>query len=109
MTAPAIVVGIDGSAAASRAAVWAVDEAISRDIPLRLVAVPEQDADLSEARSAVQAAAAVVRADGRSVRVETEVVTGAPTLVLLVQMELMAQAHTKWLWQKDLLEQKLSG
>ena len=83
MTAPAIVVGIDGSAAASRAAVWAVDEAISRDIPLRLVAVPEQDGDLSEARSAVQAAAAVVHADGRSVRVETEVVTGAPTLVLL--------------------------
>ena len=87
MTAPAIVVGIDGSAAASRAAVWAIDEAISRDIPLRLVAVPEPTPDsgdgAQEARSAVQAAAAVVRADGRSVRVETEVVTGAPTLVLL--------------------------
>lgn len=91
MTAPAIVVGIDGSAAAARAAVWAIDEAISRDIPLRLVAVPERDAgsgsDPSEAsvqaRSAVQAAAAAVRADGRPVRMETEVVTGAPTLVLL--------------------------
>lgn len=87
MTAPAIVVGIDGSAAASRAAVWAIDEAISRDIPLRLVAVPEPTPDsgdgAQEARSAVRAAAAAVRADGRSVRLETEVVTGAPTLVLL--------------------------
>jgi len=86
-TGPAIVVGVDGSPAASRAAMWAIDEAISRDIPLRLVAVPERDADSgsdpSEARSAVQAAAAAVRADGRPVRVQTEVVTGAPTLVLL--------------------------
>lgn len=88
---PAIVVGVDGSAAASRAAVWAIDEAISRDIPLRLVAVPEQDPDSGsdtgaasgEARSALQAAAAAVRADGRPVRVQTDVVTGAPTLVLL--------------------------
>ena len=87
MTAPAIVVGIDGSPAASRAAVWAIDEAISRDIPLRLVAVPEPTPDsgdgAQEARSAVRAAAAAVRADGRSVQVQTEVVTGAPTLVLL--------------------------
>lgn len=88
---PAIVVGVDGSAAASRAAVWAIDEAISRDIPLRLVAVPERDPDSGsdtgaasgEARSTLQAAAAAVRADGRPVRVQTDVVTGAPTLVLL--------------------------
>lgn len=90
-TGPTIVVGIDGSTAATRAAVWAIDEAISRDIPLRLVAVPERDTDSGndpsgasgEARSAVQAAAAAVRADGRPVRVQTDVVTGAPTLVLL--------------------------
>lgn len=86
-TGPAIVVGVDGSTAASRAAVWAIDEAISRDIPLRLVAIPERDddsgSDPSEARSALRAAAAAVRADGRPVRVQTDVVTGAPTLVLL--------------------------
>ena len=90
-TGPAIVVGVDGSAAASRAAVWAIDEAISRDIPLRLVAVPERTEDAvdapgdgtGEARSAVQAAAAAVRAEGRPVRVQTEVVSGAPTLILL--------------------------
>ena len=90
-TGPAIVVGVDGSVAASRAAVWAIDEAISRDIPLRLVAVPERTEDAGdahgdgsgEARSAVQAAAAAVRSEGRPVRVQTEVVRGAPTLVLL--------------------------
>jgi nucleotide-binding universal stress UspA family protein len=34
-----IIVGIDGSDAAVRAAIWATDEAITRDIPLRLVHV----------------------------------------------------------------------
>ena len=32
-----VVVGIDGSQAALDAAIWAVAEAVSRDIPLRLV------------------------------------------------------------------------
>ena len=36
-TPPAVVVGVDGSTAALRAALWAVDEAVSRDIPLRLM------------------------------------------------------------------------
>jgi nucleotide-binding universal stress UspA family protein len=34
---PSVVVGIDGSRAAINAALWAADEAVSRDIPLRLV------------------------------------------------------------------------
>ena len=34
-----VVVGIDGSKAALRVALWAVDEAVSRDTPLRLVHV----------------------------------------------------------------------
>jgi nucleotide-binding universal stress UspA family protein len=34
---PAVVVGIDGSRNALTAALWAVDEAVERDIPLRLV------------------------------------------------------------------------
>ena len=41
MTHPAalssLVVGIDGSDAGVAAAVWAADEAIARDVPLRLV------------------------------------------------------------------------
>jgi nucleotide-binding universal stress UspA family protein len=36
-----IVVGIDGSDAGVRAAQWAVDEAVSRDVPLRLVHITE--------------------------------------------------------------------
>jgi nucleotide-binding universal stress UspA family protein len=40
-----IVVGIDGSQAAIQAAEWAVDEAVSREVPLRLVAVIPQQAE----------------------------------------------------------------
>jgi nucleotide-binding universal stress UspA family protein len=32
-----VVVGIDGSQAAVHAALWAIEEAVSRDVPLRLV------------------------------------------------------------------------
>ena len=42
-TPPSIVVGIDGSKAAIRAALWAIDEAVSRDIPLRLLYAIEPD------------------------------------------------------------------
>ena len=42
-TSRPIVVGIDGSKAAIRAALWAVDEAVSRDVPLRLVYAILQD------------------------------------------------------------------
>ena len=34
---PSVVVGIDGSRSAVNAALWAVDEAVGRDIPLRLI------------------------------------------------------------------------
>lgn len=78
---PAVVVGIDGSRAGVQAAVWAVDEAASRDVPLRLVAVT-QGGD-AESQAALQTAAAAVRATGTSVRVRSEVLTGAPTPTLL--------------------------
>ena len=42
-TPESIVVGIDGSKAAVRAALWAIDEAVSRDIPLRLLYAIEPD------------------------------------------------------------------
>ena len=94
LTPPAVVVGIDRSRAAVSAAVWAVDEAVSRDIPLRLVAVAEQDATaetgdrLAEAelalREAVTAAESVSTGPaGSPLRIETEVVTGSPTQTLL--------------------------
>lgn len=87
-TAPAIVVGIDGSRSAIRAAVWAIDEAASRDIPLRLMAVAEGTSDVSresggDAPNALHGAVAAVAATGRPVRVITETLTGSPTLALL--------------------------
>ena len=36
---PAVVVGVDGSRTALHAALWAIDEAVARDVPLRLVYV----------------------------------------------------------------------
>ncbi len=80
---PAVVVGVDGSKAGERAAAWAVDEAVHRDLPLRLVAVAEPGGDPAATADALAAAAAAVRATGRPVRVLTEVVAGAPTLTLL--------------------------
>ncbi len=91
---PAVVVGIDRSRAATAAVVWAIDEAASRDVPLRLVAVAEPDAAeetgdrLAEAELALREAVAAAEAattgrDGSPVRIETEVVTGSPTQTLL--------------------------
>ena len=94
LTPPAVVVGIDRSQTAVAAAVWAVDEAVFRDVPLRLIAVAEPDAAaeagdrLAEAELALQEAVAAAegltaRAGGAAVRIETEVVTGSPTQILL--------------------------
>lgn len=75
--APTIVVGVDGSRAATHAAVWAIDEAIERDIPLRLVyAIDSRDARnahdsdvaYAAARAALFDARAAVEATGRRSR-----------------------------------------
>ena len=76
-----IVVGIDGSKAAIRAALWAVDEAVSRDVPLRLLCAIEQD-DKTEpdkpaaAEMVVRHALRAIEAVGRPVKIETEVTHG---------------------------------
>lgn len=70
-----IVVGIDGSKAATRAALWAVDEAVSRDAPLRLLCAAEPggpEAGATSIRHAVKAIEAV----GKPVKIETEVARG---------------------------------
>ena len=78
-----IVVGIDGSRTAVRAALWAIDEATSRDIPLHLVAAANSPAERAEAQVAVRSAAAVVKAIGRPVDLDTHVLDGEPTPILL--------------------------
>ena len=93
-TPPSIVVGVDGSRGSVRAAVWAVDEALSRDIPLRLVysieshdsepADPQNDEGrLASAELAVRYAANAVEATDRPVKVEIEIVAGKPTATLV--------------------------
>ncbi|MEZ0351555.1 universal stress protein [Mycobacterium sp. pR1184] len=87
-----VVVGVDGSAAAIRAARWAVDEVAGTDIPLRLLYVTQRDVDASprQARLAVAAAEHVVRDAyeaveqvGKPVKVETEILDGEPVAALI--------------------------
>lgn len=90
--APAIVVGIDGSRSATHAAVWAVDEAVSRDIPLRLVYVIDPrdasgtrggDTRLAVARAALADAHRAVDAAGEPVKVETDILWGKTIFKLI--------------------------
>lgn len=90
--APSVVVGIDGSRAATQAALWAIDEAVSRDIPLRLVYVIDpldsSDADLRDgprtaARAALHDACRAVDGTGKPVKVETEILCGRPLTKLM--------------------------
>jgi len=91
-SATTVVVGVDGSKAATNAARWAVDEAVGRDIPLRLVYVIEppdsllagaHEARLAAARSALHDAHRAVEAIGQPVKVETEILWGKPLVGLV--------------------------
>ena len=89
-SAPAVVVGVDGSRAAIHAALWAVDEAISRDIPLRLVYVVDPlhgsaEGGHSVARAALFDAYRAVDETGEPVKIESEVLWGRPLTKLMEQ------------------------
>jgi len=90
----AVVVGIDGSQRSVDAALWAIDEAISREVPLRLVYVVEPRThsafddelaarDTACAEVSVRRTVAAVEATGRPVKVEWEVLQGEPITALL--------------------------
>jgi nucleotide-binding universal stress UspA family protein len=90
--APSVVVGVDGSRAATHAALWAVDEATSRDIPLRLVYVIDaldspgaggHDGRVEAARAALHDAYRAVDATGQPVKVESEILWGRPVTTLM--------------------------
>ena len=89
--ASAVIVGVDGSQAAANAVQWAIDEAISRDVPLRIVhvaGVEEQPADdvqreIEYADASLRAATAVVDATGKPVKVETDILWGPVSTVLV--------------------------
>ncbi len=87
----AIVVGVDGSQAAIATALWAVDEAISRSVPLRLISVIKQthpssddyDRDLAHAEKSLREARLAVEASQKSVEVETEIPRGPAGAVMV--------------------------
>ncbi len=88
-----VVVGVDGSAAAVDAALWAIDQATDRDIPLRLVYVvdtpqdeevdaAEQARELATAETAIRHVLAAVESTERSVKIEVEILQGRPVQTL---------------------------
>ena len=89
VTPRSIVVGIDGSKAALRAAHWAVDEAVKGDVPLRLLYAIEQDGTagmasrLATAESALRRVCAAIEAMNRPVKVETEIAHEPPVKALI--------------------------
>jgi nucleotide-binding universal stress UspA family protein len=87
-----IVVGIDGSDAAINAAKWAAAEAVSRNIPLRLIhAIPRRPADaagddnldIEYAQASLRAADSALQAMGTPVKVECDVVRGSSESALV--------------------------
>lgn len=88
---PAVLVGVDGSRSATAAALWAVDEAVSRDIPVRLLQVvprcdrPTTARDIDRASDIVDSAAAAIETTGQQVKVETQIAAGDVAQVLREQ------------------------
>jgi nucleotide-binding universal stress UspA family protein len=87
---PSVVVGIDGSKAAVSAALWAIEEATSRDLPIRLLYAidpetsPEnQPHHLASAEIAVRYAYTAVEATEQPVKLEIEIVQDSPTTALI--------------------------
>jgi nucleotide-binding universal stress UspA family protein len=91
---PSVVVGVDGSRAAVHAALWAADEAVSRDIPLRLIcAIPpdgtaqidakNEARKLATAELAVRYALEAVEATEKPVKIEVAIIEGLPARTLV--------------------------
>lgn len=91
-----VIVGVDGSDQAEGAALWAVDEALRRDVPLRLVYVIRTDvtrrltADeyrsaLDDAKKALNSVRLAIGRTGRSIEVRTSIAQGSPSGVLLAE------------------------
>ena len=85
---PCIVVAVDGSQSAVDAALWAIDEAVERDVPLRLVYViepadPRAIGPRRIAEVAVRNALTAVESTERPVKLEVEILQGRPVQALL--------------------------
>jgi nucleotide-binding universal stress UspA family protein len=92
---PAVIVGIDGSQAAIHAAEWAVDEAISRAVPLLLLAMiktthpsaEDYHRDVAHAETSLHGARVAIEAMGKSVKIETEILRGQPGAILVSESD----------------------
>ncbi|WP_407686863.1 universal stress protein [Mycobacterium sp. HUMS_1102779] len=93
-----VVVGINGSRAAINAAKWAVDEARSRQLPLRLVYVvagrgaepgseTASEWEVERGETALAEAESAVRSSGKPVEVETAILAGDPAQVLVTESQ----------------------
>lgn len=89
-----VVVGINGSQAAVNAAKWAVEEARSRQLPLRLVYVvgghgakpgsgTASEWEVERGETALSQAEHAVASSGKPVEVETAILSGDPAQVLI--------------------------
>lgn len=100
LDAKSVIVGVNGTQAAVNGAKWAIDEATSRQLPLRLVYVigdrevpsgAEADWELGRAELALrQAESAVLSAAhgaGKSIEIETAVLSGDPAQALIDQSQ----------------------
>jgi nucleotide-binding universal stress UspA family protein len=83
-----VMVGIDGSRASVRAAVWAADEAAARDTALDLICVVDSaraerlDDAMDDARNAIHRAWVAVTNSDKHVKVESEILQGNPAIEL---------------------------
>lgn len=88
-----VVIGIDGSRSALQAALWAVDEAVDRGVPLRLVyAIDSFESEPGKAaaeraitESAIHDAFAAIESTHKPVKIEAETVHDRPIAALLAE------------------------
>ena len=80
--APSVVVGVDGSRSALVAVSWATEEAVSRGVPLRLVAVVDQN-PATGAEAVVRHAVSVAESADERVNVDVAILHGRPVDQLL--------------------------
>jgi nucleotide-binding universal stress UspA family protein len=112
-----VVVGVDGSPAAIGAAKWAIDEAISRDLPLRVVHVIPRTAEsrgsvhtaeweMESGERVLSQADGALRGTGKPVDVETALLAGDPEQVLIDESHdaaLVCLGATEREWADNLL------
>ena len=88
---PAVVIGFDGSRSAMQAALWAIDEAVDRDVSLQLVyAIDSSESDandrtaeLATAERVIHQAFTAIESTGKPVKIEADIVHCHPITALM--------------------------